>query len=96
MALAGVGVAEPGLQANAIVEKAARKRSRSRRWAFLGILPFAAFITIFLLIPTGELVVGAFRTPSGAFTFSNIHDIFQSAVPAGVSSSPSRSRGSAR
>jgi putative spermidine/putrescine transport system permease protein len=81
MALADVGVAEPGLQAKAIAAKAAQKRSRSRRWAFLGILPFAAFVTIFLLIPTGELVVGAFRTPSGAFTLSNIRDIFQSPFP---------------
>src|ERR1035441_7366327 len=81
MALAGVGVADTGLQTNAIVEKAARKRSRSRRWAFLGILPFAAFITIFLLIPTGELIVGAFRTANGAFTFNNIRDIFQQPYP---------------
>ncbi len=81
MALAGVGVADTGIQTNAIVEKAARKRSRSRRWAFLGILPFAAFITIFLLIPTGELILGAFRTANGAFTFSNIRDIFQAPYP---------------
>ncbi len=81
MALEGAGVAEAGLQTNAIVEKAARKRSRSRRWAFFGMLPFVAFITIFLFIPTGELIVGAFRTPNGAFTWSNIHDIFQAPYP---------------
>ena len=45
------------------------------------MLPFAAFITIFLLIPTGELIVGAFRTANGAFTFSNIRDIFQQPYP---------------
>ncbi len=82
MALAGAGVAESGIQSNPIVGKAARKRSRSRRWAFLGLLPFAAFITIFLLIPTGELIVGAFRTANGAFTFSNIRDIFNQPYPA--------------
>jgi putative spermidine/putrescine transport system permease protein len=46
------------------------------------MLPFAAYISIFLLIPTGELIVGAFRTASGAFTVSNISDIFQAPYPA--------------
>ena len=43
-----------------------------------------AYISIFLLIPTGELIVGAFRTASGAFTLSNISRHLPVALPAGV------------
>jgi putative spermidine/putrescine transport system permease protein len=77
-----VGVNKSALQLDLIAESAPRKRSHSRRWAFLGMVPFVAYISIFLLIPAGELVVGAFRTASGAFTFSNIRDIFQAPYPA--------------
>ena len=73
--------AEVGVQTEAITGAAPRRRTRHRRWAFLGVLPFFAFITIFLLIPTGELVVGAFRTTTGAFTFSNVADIFHAPYP---------------
>ena len=74
--------AETGLPQDVIVGHVPRKRSHTRRWAFLGMLPFVAFITIFLLIPTGEIIVGAFRTVNGAFTLSNISDIFQAPYPA--------------
>ncbi|MGA3353858.1 MAG: ABC transporter permease subunit [Acidimicrobiales bacterium] len=74
-------LAETGPQSNVVAGSAARKRARSRRWAFLGILPFAAYISIFLLIPTGELIIGAFRTANGAFTLSNVKDIFHQPYP---------------
>ncbi|HLN06580.1 MAG TPA: hypothetical protein VK217_09895 [Acidimicrobiales bacterium] len=77
-----MALAEAGLQADVLVAAAPRKRSRTRRWAFLGVLPFFAYISIFLLIPTGELIVGAFRTANGAFTLSNVKDIFHAPYPA--------------
>jgi putative spermidine/putrescine transport system permease protein len=40
------------------------------RW--IGVLPFFAFALLFLILPTLYIVVGAFRTPQGAFTFDNI------------------------
>ena len=40
------------------------------RW--LGIVPFAVFVGLFLILPTLYIVFGAFRTPHGAFTFDNI------------------------
>jgi len=73
---------ETGLPQDVIVGDVTRKRSHTRRWAFLGMLPFVAFITMFLLIPTGEIIVGAFRTVNGAFTLSNIDDIFHAPYPA--------------
>lgn len=40
------------------------------RW--LGILPFLLFASLFLILPTLYIVVGAFRTADGTFTFDNI------------------------
>ncbi|MGD0083523.1 MAG: ABC transporter permease subunit [Acidimicrobiales bacterium] len=51
------------------------RRARRRRWAFLGVVPFFAYISIFLLIPTGELIVDAFKTANGRFTFANVEAI---------------------
>ncbi|KMK66142.1 ABC transporter permease subunit [Puniceibacterium sp. IMCC21224] len=45
-------------------------RARALTWA--GLLPFAIFAILFLILPTLYIVVGAFRTPEGAFTFDNI------------------------
>jgi putative spermidine/putrescine transport system permease protein len=74
-------IGEAGPRSDVPTGTARRKRTLTRRWAFLGVLPFFAFITIFLLIPTGELIVGAFRTTNGAFTFANIADIFHAPYP---------------
>lgn len=43
------------------------------RW--LGLLPFAAFSVLFLILPTLYIVIGAFQTPQGGFTFQNILDL---------------------
>jgi len=45
-------------------------RARALNW--VGIVPFAVFVGLFLILPTLYIVVGAFRTPDGAFTFDNI------------------------
>ncbi len=77
--MAVVELAESGRAT--VAGPAPRKRSRTRRFAFIGVLPFVAYISIFLLIPTGELIVNAFRTTSGAFTFSNVANIFHAPYP---------------
>ncbi len=43
---------------------------------WLGIAPFLIFAVLFLIAPTLYLVVGAFFTPDGTFTFKNIADLF--------------------
>ncbi len=73
MALAEI--AEPAAQPVVIAQSGPPRRSRLRRWAFLGVIPFFAYITIFLLIPTGQLIVDAFKGPTGAFTLSNVSAI---------------------
>jgi putative spermidine/putrescine transport system permease protein len=45
---------------------------RKWSWAWIGILPFLAFALLFLILPTLNLVVGAFQTPDGSFTLDNI------------------------
>jgi putative spermidine/putrescine transport system permease protein len=46
-------------------------------WAWLGVVPFFAFALMFLLLPTGFLVVGGFQDGEGHFTLRNILDLFQ-------------------
>jgi putative spermidine/putrescine transport system permease protein len=41
-------------------------------WAWLGVVPFFVFAVLFLILPTLDLMLGAFRTPDGSFTFENI------------------------
>ena len=44
-------------------------------WHWLGIVPFVLFVTLFLIMPTMRIVVGAFQTADGGFTFQNIIDL---------------------
>ena len=49
-------------------------RPLAKRVAALGgLLPFLAYITIFLLIPAIAVIVGAFKTPDGHATLHNFH-----------------------
>jgi putative spermidine/putrescine transport system permease protein len=40
------------------------------RW--IGVAPFFLFVTLFLILPSLYIVVGAFRAPDGSFTFDNV------------------------
>lgn len=42
---------------------------------WLGVAPFVIFVTLFLLLPTMNIVVGAFRNPAGEFTLANIRGL---------------------
>ena len=41
-------------------------------WNWLGILPFFAFALLFLVLPTTNIVIGAFQDPQGGFTLANL------------------------
>ena len=44
-----------------------------RRWLdYAGLLPFAAFVSLFLLWPTVLVVLGAFEGPEGGLTLANL------------------------
>jgi putative spermidine/putrescine transport system permease protein len=53
---------------------------RPRNLAWIGVLPFLAFAALFLILPTVELVAGAFRTPEGGFTLRNVAGLFQPSI----------------
>ncbi|MDA8074055.1 MAG: ABC transporter permease subunit [Actinomycetota bacterium] len=45
---------------------------RPRLRGMLALAPFAIYVALFLVVPTIAVVVGAFQTPAGRFTLSNI------------------------
>ncbi len=58
----------------------ARASQKRLSWAWLGIVPFMAFALLFLIVPTLQIVVGAFRTPEGGVTLDNIARLFQPSI----------------
>jgi putative spermidine/putrescine transport system permease protein len=51
----------------------ARRRPPAPNWA--GTVPFLAYVGIFLLWPTGIVVVDALKNPNGAWAFSNFTEL---------------------
>lgn len=47
---------------------------------WLGVLPFAIFILLFLIMPTMKIVLGAFQNPDGDFTLENIAGLFTESI----------------
>ena len=47
---------------------------------WLGILPFALFVGLFLFAPTLKIVIGAFQSQDGSFTFDNIFGLFTPSI----------------
>ena len=45
--------------------------------AWLGTLPFFAYTILFLFLPAGEVLIGAFKDVHGGYTLSNLHDLFK-------------------
>jgi putative spermidine/putrescine transport system permease protein len=44
-------------------------------WAWLGVVPFFVFAMLFLILPSGYLVLGAFQDGEGRFTLANIYEL---------------------
>ena len=60
--------------ADGVSIRARRSRNAGRlRW--LIVAPFLAYVSAFLLIPTGEVVLQAFRNDSGSFSLSGMHEL---------------------
>jgi putative spermidine/putrescine transport system permease protein len=49
-------------------------------WAWVGVSPFFIFSVLFLLLPTGFLIVGGFQDAEGHFTLGNIRNLFQPSI----------------
>jgi putative spermidine/putrescine transport system permease protein len=59
-------------------ETGARPSRAGRRLAspaWVGTVPFLVYVAIFLLLPTGIVVVDSLKNPSGAWAFSNITEL---------------------
>jgi len=48
--------------------------------SWLGVVPFLIFALMFLILPAGYLVIGAFQTPDGSFTLQNIANLNQPTI----------------
>ncbi len=49
-------------------------------WTWVGVVPFFVFALMFLILPTGLLVVGGFQDSQGHFTLRNLLDLFQPTI----------------
>ncbi len=58
----------------------ARLRPSQGFLVWLGVAPFFVFALMFLILPTGYLLVGAFQDPNGNFTLANLGDLFQPSI----------------
>ena len=47
---------------------------------WVGVAPFLLFSLLFLILPTMNIVLGAFRTPEGSFTLINIAALFDPSI----------------
>ncbi len=50
----------------------ARARRSEPSWAWLGLVPFAAYVVLFLAVPTVLAIGSGFFTKDGSFTWSNV------------------------
>jgi putative spermidine/putrescine transport system permease protein len=57
---------------------AARRERGSLAW--LGVVPFLVFALMFLIVPTFQIVVGAFQDSTGGLTLANIANLFQGSI----------------
>jgi putative spermidine/putrescine transport system permease protein len=58
----------------------ARPAKRPLNLNWLGVVPFFVFALMFLLLPTGYLMVGAFQDSDGGFTLNNVRSLFEAHV----------------
>ncbi|MCY1128141.1 ABC transporter permease subunit [Frigidibacter sp. RF13] len=57
----------------------ARPRRLPLTW--VGLAPFAIFALLFLILPTMNIVIGAFQTRDGSFTLQNLRDLGTGTIP---------------
>ncbi len=49
-------------------------------WDWIGVIPFFAFIILFLILPSLSLFVGSFQNAKGQFTLANITGLFTPSI----------------
>ena len=63
-------------RSEAITSSAAIAAPRRISWAWLGVVPFFVFAIMFLILPTTNLIAGAFLDGEGHFTLDNLRNLF--------------------
>ena len=53
------------------------KAGRSISWAWIGAVPFLFYVFLFLLLPAGQVLAGAFKDQEGGWTLDNISTLFE-------------------
>jgi putative spermidine/putrescine transport system permease protein len=71
-----VGPPTPTLQRVGPASRGADSSRFRRMGNYVGLLPFHAYVLVFLIVPTLIVAVGAFSTASGGFTLDNLAKIF--------------------
>ena len=78
-----IGSAQPELRVPPVPTPAPHVKGpgqSSQLLTWLAVAPFFIFALLFLILPTGFLMVGAFQDPQGHFTLVNFLDLFQPGV----------------
>lgn len=65
-----------------VVRSDAERVLQRHRWDWLGAMPYLVFTLVFLIAPVFYLVVGAFQSPEGGFTFANMAELAQDNIAA--------------
>lgn len=61
-------------------KKPAPMRLPQGLWKWVGVTPFLLFALLFLILPTLNIVIGAFQSPDGGVTLDNIRGLFRPEV----------------
>lgn len=62
----------PARESNPGPSHTARARRSAPSWAWLGLVPFAAYVVLFLAVPTVLAIASGFFTKDGSFTWANV------------------------
>jgi putative spermidine/putrescine transport system permease protein len=61
-----------------------RATARTGSWSWLGLAPFASFLALFFLLPTGALLFNAFRRAGGGYGLQNLRASLSGAYLTGL------------
>jgi putative spermidine/putrescine transport system permease protein len=78
-----LGSAPPELQAPVVLTPTPNVKGSggsASLWTWIGVLPFFLFALLFLILPTGFLMIGAFQDSHGHFTLTNFLGLFEPTV----------------
>lgn len=73
----GDGAAQQGARDGQAARRPGPMRGTQALSKWVGVVPFLIFAALFLILPTLNIVVGAFQSPGGGVTLDNIKGLFR-------------------